>query len=301
MSALEMRPGCGCCDADLPADQVGAVVCSLECTYCSGCAEHLERTCPNCGGALMPRPTRTGKTLGRHPASSTRTLDGTTCPGRGYAGGPAPAAGLRRHAERAVSEREALDDLLDDVLAGTLSTVVDGRPWVVPMLFARDVDRVLLHGSTGAGALRQVAAGAPAALCVVSVDGLVVAHSTFDSSANYRSAVIQGELTPLIGADRSRALNRISERLLPGRTAEVRAMTRREEAATLAMALPLTPGQWLLKVRSGPPSLPEEATDAWCGVVPLRTVAGRPEAAEWTRASDAPVPPSVTSFVAGRA
>ena len=64
------------------------------------------------------------------------------------------------------------------------------------------------------------------------------------------------------------------------------------------MALPLTEGRWLLKVRSGGPSTPEEATDAWCGVVPLRLVAGAPEPAPWTSAAGTPVPPSVTGFVA---
>jgi nitroimidazol reductase NimA-like FMN-containing flavoprotein (pyridoxamine 5'-phosphate oxidase superfamily) len=297
MIGLEMRPGCECCDADLPADEVGAVVCSFECTFCAGCAEHLDRSCPNCGGSLMPRPTRVGEALVRHPASTERTTPARPCPGRGYAGRRAPEERLGRHAERGRQERAELHALLDDVLAGTLSTVVDGRPWVVPMLFARDGDRVLLHGSTGAGALRQVAAGAPAVLSVTVVDGLVVAHSTFDSSANYRSAVIHGELRPLEGEDRTRALTLISERLIPGRTCEVRPMTRREEAATLAMALPIADGRWLLKARSGGPSTPEEETDAWCGVVPLRVVAGVPEPAPWTADAGIPVPPSVTRFV----
>lgn len=295
-----MRPGCECCDADLPADAVGAVVCSFECTFCAGCAEHLERACPNCGGALMPRPTRVGDALARHPASTVRVVSEVPCPGPGYAGrtsGEVPAARLGRHAERGRTERAALDALLDEVLAGTLSTVVDGHPWVVPMLFARDGDRILLHGSTGAGALRQVAAGAPAALCVMSVDGLVVAHSTFDSSANYRSAVVTGALTPLSEADRTAALDRISERLIPGRTQEVRASTRREEAATLAMALPITPGQWLLKERSGGPSVPEEETEAWSGVVPFRVVAGEPEPSTWSAQAGTPVPASVRALV----
>ena len=80
-----MRPGCECCDVDLPADDVGAVVCSFECTFCAGCAEHLERTCPNCGGALMQRPTRVGDALARHPASTTRVVSD--------ARGPATPAG----------------------------------------------------------------------------------------------------------------------------------------------------------------------------------------------------------------
>ncbi|QKE86017.1 pyridoxamine 5'-phosphate oxidase family protein [Arthrobacter sp. NEB 688] len=247
----------------------------------------------------MPRPTRVDDALRRHPASTVRVVSAGECPGAGYAGlVPADRTPerLARHAERGSTERAALDALLDEVLAGTLSTVVDGRPWVVPMLFARDGDRILLHGSTGAGALRRVAAGAPAALTVVSVDGLVVAHTTFESSANYRSAVVHGELVTLSDAERSRALDTLSDRLLPGRTGEVRPMTRREEAATLAMALPITDGRWLLKARSGAPSAPEEETGgAWCGVVPLRTVAGAPEPAPWT--GDAPVPVSVATLV----
>jgi nitroimidazol reductase NimA-like FMN-containing flavoprotein (pyridoxamine 5'-phosphate oxidase superfamily) len=295
---LEMRPSCECCDADLPADAVGAVICSFECTYCAGCSEHLERTCPTCGGALMPRPTRAGDALLEHPASTTRVVSEAPCPGPGYTGRTHAPEALRRHAERSRSDRAELDALLDEVLAGTLSTVVDGRPWVVPMLFARDGDRILLHGSTGAGALRQVAGGAPAALTVLSVDGLVVAHTTFESSANYRSAVIHGELETLTDADRTGALERLSERLVPGRTAEVRAMTRREEAATLAMALPITEGRWLLKVRNGGPTPPEEETDAWSGVVPFRTVSGDPEPAPWTAAAGTTVPDSVRALAA---
>ena len=63
---------------------------------------------------------------------------------------------LTRKPDRGSSSRDRLDALLDDELVGTLATVVDGDPWAVPLLFARDDDRLLLHGSTGAGALRHV-------------------------------------------------------------------------------------------------------------------------------------------------
>ena len=79
-------------------------------------------------------------------------------------------------------------------------------------------------------------------------------------------------------------------------------MTRREEAATLAMALPITDGRWLLKARSGGPSVPDEETDAWSGVVPFRVVAGEPEPAPWTVEAGTPVPASVSvSSSGGRA
>lgn len=209
-----------------------------------------------------------------------------------------PPLTLHRHRERGSTERLALDAILDDVLAGTLSTVVDGKPWVVPMLFARQGDRILLHGSTGAGALRHVAAGAPAALAVIAIDALVVGHTTFDSSANYRSAVVHGTLTTLGDAERAVALEALSERILPGRTDEVRPMTRQEQTKTLAMALPITEGDFMVKTRSGDASPPDEETDAWHGIVELRTVALDPVAAPTSRAPE--VPRSVLDFAGAR-
>jgi len=69
---LEMRPDCERCGTDLPANLHGAFICSHECTFCSSCAEALDERCPNCGGELVDRPTRTGANLQRHPASTVR-------------------------------------------------------------------------------------------------------------------------------------------------------------------------------------------------------------------------------------
>lgn len=186
---------------------------------------------------------------------------------------------IRRHSERACTDRADLDAVLDDGIVGTLATVIDGNPWVVPMLYARDGDRILLHGSTGAGALRHVTAGAPMALCVTHLDGIVVAHNTFDSSANYRSAVVTGVPEPLSGVDQERALHVLSDRIIPGRTAEVVPSTPKEYAATLAMALAITADNWTVKIRTGGPGEPEVETSAWTGVVAVRTAYGpaRPE------------------------
>lgn len=72
---LELRPNCECCDADLPGDSPDALICSFECTFCLPCATHrLQGRCPNCGGQLLPRPTRVGAALNNKPASTQRVL-----------------------------------------------------------------------------------------------------------------------------------------------------------------------------------------------------------------------------------
>lgn len=73
---LEMRPDCERCGTDLLAEAPGAFICSFECTFCADCAERLDDVCPNCGGELMDRPTRTKKLQEKFPPSSERKFAG---------------------------------------------------------------------------------------------------------------------------------------------------------------------------------------------------------------------------------
>ncbi len=202
---------------------------------------------------------------------------------------------IRREAERARTERADLDAVLDATILGALATVVDGRPLTVPMLYARHGDQLLLHGSTGAGALRRVAAGAPANLSVAILDGIVVADNLFNSSVNYRSAVVRGRL---VNVDRDHAfdaLTTMSERLIPGRSAEVVPHANKELAATLVMSMAIEPDNWTVKVRTGPPSEPDVDPGAWAGVVPISTVYEPPVPAPWVQPGREP-PPSVRAY-----
>ncbi|MDR3449022.1 DUF1272 domain-containing protein [Novosphingobium sp. Fuku2-ISO-50] len=69
---LEMRPDCERCGTDLPAEAPGAFICSFECTFCTECADVLDDRCPNCGGELTDRPTRTIALQAQHPPSARR-------------------------------------------------------------------------------------------------------------------------------------------------------------------------------------------------------------------------------------
>lgn len=78
---LEMRPGCECCDRDLPGDATGAMICSFECTFCVGCASGvLDGVCPNCGGDLVARPVRAAALLMKYPPAAERTVKASGCP-----------------------------------------------------------------------------------------------------------------------------------------------------------------------------------------------------------------------------
>jgi hypothetical protein len=77
---LELRPGCECCDKDLPPEAADARICSYECTFCAACAEGvMGNVCPNCGGGLVARPIRPAWMLARHPASTRRVVKAGGC------------------------------------------------------------------------------------------------------------------------------------------------------------------------------------------------------------------------------
>jgi uncharacterized protein len=70
---LQLRPNCECCDRDLEAASLEAMICSFECTFCNACARDvLQGKCPNCDGELVRRPSRPAAALARYPASSER-------------------------------------------------------------------------------------------------------------------------------------------------------------------------------------------------------------------------------------
>jgi uncharacterized protein len=215
---------------------------------------------------------------------------------------PAPSerTRVRRLPARGAYDRATIDAILDEGLVAHLGFAADGVPYVIPTLHARDGDVVYVHGSSASRALRALQAGAPACLTVTLLDGLVLARSAFHHSVNYRSVVVLGRPRLVEGdAERLAALEAFTERLVPGRWAEVRRPSRQELKATKILALALDEAS--AKVRTGPPGDDEEdlALDCWAGVVPLAQVAGPPEPAPDLREGIAPSEP-VTAWARAR-
>ena len=194
--------------------------------------------------------------------------------------GETQRTGFGRKPERGSHERHELDAVLDAGIVGHIAVVDDGQPYAMPVAYARDGDVVLIHGSTGSRLFRLLANGAPACFTVTLVDGLVLARSAFASSMNYRSAMVLGTLYRLEGDAEREALTRLTAHLLPGRESEARAASKREQAATLTLALPLT--EFSVKLRDGGPideqvDLDDPQTRAvWAGHVPIRATFDEP-------------------------
>ena len=183
---------------------------------------------------------------------------------------------VRRLPEKQVRDVSALHAILDEAVHASVGFQVDGQPFVLPMACARDGDHLLLHGSTGSRLMRALAAGAPVCVSVTHLDGLVYARSAFESSMRYRSASVLGTATEVPAAERLHALEVLTEHLLPGRWAELRAPHAKELAATSVLRVPLD--EWSVKVSTGFSEDPDEDLDepVWAGVLPMRVAYGDP-------------------------
>lgn len=189
-----------------------------------------------------------------------------------------PSTKVTRLSEKQTTSREHLDELLGSTPLATIALVRDGHPVVFPTGFARVGDELVIHGSTGSPWMRALAAGVPAAVSVTALDGVVVARSAFESSFRYRSAALFGVFESIPDADKVRYLEAVTDSFIPGRVAELRASTRKEVAATMALRMPITVDNWSLKVSAGWPEDPDEdvAGPAWAGVVPMTVSYGAP-------------------------
>jgi nitroimidazol reductase NimA-like FMN-containing flavoprotein (pyridoxamine 5'-phosphate oxidase superfamily) len=207
-----------------------------------------------------------------------------------------PRTRITRLNDRQVFDRDALNALLDSAVLAHVGFVRDGEPIVLPVGFGRDGDSMLIHGSTGSPFFREMSDGRPLAITVTHLDGLVYARSGYDSSMNYRSAMIRGCASIVDNVDKEDALHIITEHLMPGRASEIRPHKSKELAATLVLRVPLT--EVSVKINNKMPD--EEVNDGdprtiWAGVLPLRTVAGEPATSELTPSST-PVAASVRAL-----
>jgi nitroimidazol reductase NimA-like FMN-containing flavoprotein (pyridoxamine 5'-phosphate oxidase superfamily) len=178
---------------------------------------------------------------------------------------------LRRLPKRAVADRAAIDAILDEALVCHLGFVAaDGHPVVTPTLHARDGNVLYVHGSAASRTLRALGGGIDVCVTATLIDGIVLARAAFHHSVNYRSAMVFGRAQAITAeADKNAVLHAFTEKMVPGRWADVRTPTSQELKGTAVLRIPLD--EVSAKVRTGPPVDDDEdySMDVWAGVLPL--------------------------------
>ena len=184
---------------------------------------------------------------------------------------------VRRLPKRGAYDSETINSILDEAFVCHIGFVVDGQPYVIPTGFARIDNDLYIHGSSASRMLRSLAEGVQVCVTVTLVDGLVLARSAFHHSMNYRSVVILGKATLIEEPqEKDRAMEALTEHIVPGRWKDVRWPTELELKATSVLKVPIEEAS--AKIRTGGPVDDEDdyAMDVWAGVLPLKVSPSQP-------------------------
>jgi nitroimidazol reductase NimA-like FMN-containing flavoprotein (pyridoxamine 5'-phosphate oxidase superfamily) len=190
---------------------------------------------------------------------------------------PSARTTVKRHPERGAYDRAPIDAILDEALICHLGFVVDGQPYVIPTIHAREGDSLYVHGSPGSRMLRNVKEGVDVCVTATLLDGLVLARSVYNHSMNYRSVLVLGRAQEVTDRTRKlRAMECVVEHVVPGRWADARQPNEGELKGTTILELSLAEAS--AKIRSGPPTDDEDdlAWPVWAGVIPLALTPSEP-------------------------
>jgi len=188
---------------------------------------------------------------------------------------PTKRATVRQKPQRAHYDRETVNAILDEGLVCHVGFIVEGAPIVIPTGYARDGDRLLLHGGAASRLMGQLGEGVEVSIAVTIVDGLVLADVAFRHSMNYRSVVLFGRARAITDpVEKQRALRAFAEHMVPGRWSDLPAPTPQELGATAVVEVPID--EVSAKIRSGPPiaAPTPPAPTLWTGTASFATSVG---------------------------
>ena len=184
---------------------------------------------------------------------------------------------VKRISNKSDYSKETVHAIIDEALFCHLGIIHDGKPVVIPTIHARMGNHIVFHGSN-ASRLLKISNNNEICVTITLLDGLVMARSLFNSSMNYRSAVIfgKGEIIKDHN-ERMAAFKSITDHIAPGRWDDARQPNNSELKQTSVVRMPIDEAS--AKISMGPPDDEDEdyALDYWAGVIPINQTYGEPE------------------------
>lgn len=184
---------------------------------------------------------------------------------------------VRRVAKRGKYDRETIYKILDEGFVCHVGFLIDEQTFVIPTLYARVDNSIIIHGSHISRMLKNIEKGVKVCVTVTLIDGLVLARSAFHHSMNYRSVMVFGTGKLIEDeAEKLSALKAVSDNLLPKRWEDSREPTENELNITSVIKIEIEEAS--AKIREGDPvdDIKDYELPIWAGVLPFETKIGEP-------------------------
>ncbi len=186
-----------------------------------------------------------------------------------------PRNRVKRLHERGTYDHASVHAILDSAMLAHVAYVIDGQPYCTPTIHWREETRLYWHGSSASRMLRSQAAGVPVCVAVSHLDGLVMARTGFNHSANYRSALCFGQARIIEGEEKVAALHAMIERYYPGRDAGLRPFSTQDIKATTVIGMEIEEASAKVRAKGNVDEPEDLGNPSWAGVIPVATVLGQ--------------------------
>jgi nitroimidazol reductase NimA-like FMN-containing flavoprotein (pyridoxamine 5'-phosphate oxidase superfamily) len=178
---------------------------------------------------------------------------------------------VKRTAKRASYAKNNVNAIIDASYLCHISFIQNDKPSTIPMACWREGQYLYFH-SANKGRLSKQLIGNDVCISIALFDGLVLGHSAFNHSYNFRSVVIHGRVEEVTEvAHKELSMQAFMEHVLPGRWSDLRPVKEKELRAISLMRVKLE--QAVGKIRD---EFPDEEVDTpdwptWIGVIPVIT------------------------------
>ncbi len=188
-----------------------------------------------------------------------------------------PLNEVKRGAKKAVYTKEEIYAILDATEICHIAFVYEKRPFVQPINFGRNGDKLYLHGSLKNRMMDALLEAQEVCLNVVLLDAMKLTRSAFHHSVNYRSVMVFGSVRALTeDKEKLKGLKSIINHFVPHRWEHCRPPNQKELNATRVLEISIESAS--AKIANSPPSDNKSDLDSgfWAGSIPVRKHYGPP-------------------------
>ncbi|MCB0278693.1 MAG: pyridoxamine 5'-phosphate oxidase family protein [Calditrichaeota bacterium] len=177
---------------------------------------------------------------------------------------------IKRIPARAAYDQDTIFEIIDSTILCHVAFKQNEQVFLIPMVFCRMDDRIILHGAKTSRLLQALCSGVQVTISFTTIQSLVMARSAFHHSVNYRSVIVYGSGREIQSEnDKMSAMAALVEHIAKGRWEDCRKPNKKELNATTIVEIKIEDAS--AKQRSGPPIDDDDDynLDHWAGLIEI--------------------------------
>ncbi len=203
---------------------------------------------------------------------------------------------IKRGVKKANYNKGTIHSILDASEVCHIAFIYKEKPFVQPINFGRDGEKIFIHGSLKNRMTNALLESKEVCLNVMILDSMKLTRAAFHHSVNYRSVMIFGTAKELTDVnDKLRGLKSIINHFVPNRWENCRKPNDKELNATRVIEITIETASAKIANTPSNENKNDFSLDYWAGEIPVKTVCEYPITDNQMK-ENSPVPKHILDF-----